>query len=197
MTPGRASGIPRRVLCGKAEHLGGNMAKETNFWGGLFAGVAGGVAAAWIMNEFIAGPGQKMQAAITRAEGRQPAKQDPDEVDSTAKVADTAAVMATGGQHLTFAQKQKGGSVVHYAFGGTMGGLYGVLAEYLPAVKGGFGTTYATALFTVADVIAVPALNLSKPASEQDPASLAEYYAAHLVYGVSTEFVRRVVRKLF
>ena len=169
------------------------MAK--NILRGVIAGVAGGLAASWVMNEFIAGPGKGMQTAITRARGQQPAQKSySDDEDSTAKVADTLAVIATGGQHLTYDQKTRGGTAVHYTFGALMGGIYGGLAEFAPSVTAGFGTTYATALFTGADVIAVPALNLSKPASEQDAGSLAEYYAAHLVYGLTTEMVRRLVR---
>lgn len=173
------------------------MAKEKHILRGTIAGIAGGLFASWVMNQFIAGPGSKMQTAITHAQGKEPEQPDyssAESDDSTAKVADTLSVIATGGQHLTYDQKQTGGSAVHYTFGALMGGVYGALAEYAPSVKAGFGTTYATALFTAADLIAVPALNLGKPANEQDAGSLTEYYAAHLVYGISTELVRRVVR---
>lgn len=174
------------------------MAKEKHILRGTLAGIAGGLVASWVMNQFIAGPGGKMQTAIVQAQGKVPEQPDytsAESDDSTAKVADTLSVIATGGQHLTYDQKQAAGSAVHYTFGALMGGIYGALAEYTPSVKAGFGTTYATALFAAADLIAIPALNLGKPANEQDAGSLTEYYAAHLVYGASTELVRRIVRR--
>ena len=101
-----------------------------------------------------------------------------------------------GRQHLTHEQRAQGGPVVHYAFGALMGGLYGGLAEYSELVRSGFGTAYGTALFAGGDLIAVPALHLSAPLSEFPAASFAGPYTAHLVYGATTELVRRLVRLL-
>jgi putative membrane protein len=170
------------------------MAKQRNLMAGVVAGVAGGLAAAWVMNEFIAGPGKQLQTAIARVQGHEPAAAGSDDVDSTGQVADTFSVIATGGQHLTNEQKTKAGNVIHYGFGALMGGIYGGLGEYAPSIRAGMGTTFATALFTGADVIAVPALNLGRAADEQDAGSLAEHYAAHLIYGLATELVRKIVR---
>lgn len=172
------------------------MSKERHVFRGLVAGVAGGLAASWVMNEFIAGPGPGVASAVNRATGaNQPEPPSTgDERDSTMKVADTLTEIATGGRHLTLEQQKKGGPIVHYGFGALMGGLYGALAEVMPSVKAGFGTTFASALFTGADIIAVPTLKLGKPADEQKPGALAEYYLAHVVYGASTELVRRLIR---
>jgi putative membrane protein len=109
------------------------------------------------------------------------------------KAAD-AVVNLTTGQYLSREQKEKAGPVVHYTFGGLMGALYGGAAEYWPSARAGFGTTFASALFTGADLIAVPALQLGPPADEQPGSAFATPFSAHLVYGVTTELVRRIVR---
>jgi uncharacterized membrane protein YagU involved in acid resistance len=110
------------------------------------------------------------------------------------KTADALVGAVTGGRHLSWEEKKIGGPIVHYAFGTLMGGLYGAAAEYSRVARLGNGTLFGTALFTGADMIAVPALNLSSSSGEAPVSSLATPYAAHLVYGATTEFVRRLVR---
>ena len=86
--------------------------------------------------------------------------------------------------------------IVHYTFAVLMGGLYGGLAEYSGMVRSGFGTTFGTALFAAGDLLAVPALGLSKPLSDFPASSFANPLSAHMVYGATTELVRRLLRPL-
>ena len=173
---------------------------ERHLGAGIVAGVVAGLVASWVMNEFMAGPGGKLQKALQTDDEKQRAareeakQEDAPKEDATMKTADALAVIATGGRHLSTEQKQKGGPIVHYAFGALMGGVYGALAEYSSATTAGFGTAFGGALFTGADLIAVPALNLSSAPSDSPLSSLANPFAAHLVYGVTTECVRRLVR---
>jgi putative membrane protein len=164
---------------------------------GVLAGVAGGLVAAWVMNEFIAGPGKKLKQAVQTPEENQKdqqAEQNP-QPDATMKTADAITATVTGGQHLTWEQEQSGGPIVHYVFAALMGGVYGGLAEYSSFVRSGFGTTFGSALFTGADMFAVPALHLAPPLAETPVETLATPFAAHLVYGATTELVRRLIRK--
>jgi putative membrane protein len=168
---------------------------------GTLAGVAGGLVASWVMNIFMEAAGPKITGAIESVQGgkhEQPAqKQGEDQApkeDATMKTADAVVSTVTGGRHLTFAQEQKAGPIVHYAFGALMGGLYGGLAEYSPAVRTGFGTVFGSLLFAGADMVAVPALHLSGSSADAPVSSLATPFAAHLVYGAATEGVRRLVR---
>lgn len=163
---------------------------------GIFAGIIGGLVASWVMNEFIAGPGMKLQHATQTPFENVEEKHHADDPDSTMKVADAVASVATGGRHLTLEQQKTAGPVVHYAFGATMGALYGGAAELFPGVKSGFGTTFGSALFAGADLVAVPALNLAPPATEEPMPAIGNHYAAHLVYGATTELVRRIVRAM-
>ena len=168
---------------------------------GVLAGMGAGLAASWLMNVFMAGPGEKLneslksqeekiQERVDRIQQEQTGGREPKE-DATMKAADAVVRAATGGRHLSFEGKQKAGPVVHYVFGALMGGLYGGLAEYSRAVRKGFGTAFGGAVFAGADLVAVPAFHLSPPLSATRPKALANPLAAHLVYGATTELLRR------
>ena len=105
--------------------------------------MAGGLAAAWVMNVFMAGPGQTLQQAVQSDEENRQHQEHSDEPkeDATMKAADAIAHTATG-EHLSRDDKEKGGSIVHYAFGAIAGGVYGGLAEYSSAVTSGSGTRF-------------------------------------------------------
>lgn len=175
--------------------------KETRLFTGIAAGIAGGLAASWVMNVFMAKAGTKLQEAVEDIAGQphpqqaEPADQEPKE-DATMKTADAVVATVTGGRHLSFEQREKGGPIVHYAFGALMGGVYGALAEYSPATRAGFGTAFAGALFAGADLVAVPALNLSGSPADAPATTLVSPFAAHVVYGVTTEAVRRLIRAM-
>jgi hypothetical protein len=124
------------------------MAKQKSLMRGMLAGMAGGLVAAWMMNEFVLGASQKIEKPL--------------EVEET-------------------------GPLAHYAFGVLSGGIYGGLAEYSGIVRSGFGTSYGGVLFsTAAPVLGISALETDQPSSSP--------IAAHVIYGVTTELVRRVVR---
>jgi putative membrane protein len=84
--------------------------------------------------------------------------------------------------------------LVHYAFGAGMGGIYGGLAEVLPAVRVCAGAGYATAVWIGGDEVAVPMLGLSDPDAEYPIELHAQAFASHIVYGVTMELVRRALR---
>lgn len=167
---------------------------------GILAGAAGGLAAAWVMNQFMAGPGKKLKQAVQSDEQNWKDQMEEFEAsdapkeDATMKAADKIVNVVTGGQHLSQEQKEKAGPVVHYAFGALMGGVYGGIAEYSPSITAGLGTTFGGTLFGGADLVAVPALKLSSAPGNALSRALVSPFAAHLVYGATTEIVRRLVR---
>jgi putative membrane protein len=83
--------------------------KQKSVWRGVLAGMAGGLAAAWVINEFMAGPGQKLQQAVQTEEQnqQQQSQSDRPKEDATMKTADALAYAATG-EHLTRSQKETG-----------------------------------------------------------------------------------------
>jgi uncharacterized membrane protein YagU involved in acid resistance len=77
-----------------------------------------------------------------------------------------------------------------------MGALYGALWEVSPRTRQMGGAAFGTAVWAAADEVAVPLMGLSRPTTEHPPARHAHAFAAHIVYGVTTEVVRRGVRAL-
>jgi putative membrane protein len=104
-----------------------------------------------------------------------------------------------GGKSLSSDQKEKGGMVVHYAFGTLMGALYGVAAEMgsrrigRNSVLSGMG--FGAALFAGADEAAIPALRLSKSPAEATWHEHLYGLASHLVYGTTAAAVFKATRK--
>jgi uncharacterized membrane protein YagU involved in acid resistance len=174
------------------------MNQEKHIGRGIVAGLAAGIVASWFMNEFMTGPGRKLQQAVQSpgdSEGDAIQNEAPKE-DATMKTADAVVTTVTGGQHLSWEEREKAGPAVHYAFGGLMGAIYGGLVELWPGVSSGFGTTFGCVLFIGADLVAVPALKLGPSPAEQPTTAQVSPWAAHLVYGVTTELVRRIARPL-
>ena len=177
-------------------------------WKGLAAGFAGGLAAAWTMNQFQTLLGRLMEGE-ERAHGAQSlqkgsprrgvgralarrGKDDPED-DAAARLAQAVAVEVFD-RELTKQEKETGGAVAHYAMGAGTGAVYGALAEVLPEATAGFGLPFGAAVWAVADEAVVPALGLSKSAKEY-PLSIHAYaLASHLVYGLTAEAVRRALR---
>ena len=112
------------------------------------------------------------------------------------KAADKIVETVTGGRHLTHEQREIAGPIVHYSMGAITGGVYGAVAEYCDVAKAGFGTTFGGVIFASADVFGVPAMGLGPWPDEYPVSSLASPFVSHLLYGVTTELVRRVVRQI-
>jgi putative membrane protein len=97
--------------------------------------------------------------------------------------------------HLTKSEKEKAGAATHYAMGVGSGAIYGAVAEVMPLATVAEGLPFGAAVWVIADEGVVPALGLSRSPTEY-PASIHAYsLASHLVYGLTTELVRRAIRK--
>jgi hypothetical protein len=180
-----------------------------NPWKGLVAGVAGGLAASWVMNQFQA-IWREQASGRKRAGGAQSQKQSTphtgvaralqrrglDETDDDATTRTAKAVATLGfGHRLSKREKKLGGAVAHYAMGATSGGLYGAAAEAWPVTTVGAGLPFGAAVWLVADDLVVPALGLSKKPTEFPLSTHVYALSSHLVYGLTTELGRRVVRR--
>ncbi len=171
------------------------MAKRRkSVWRGALAGVAGGLAGAWAMNQFQAG-WSALSARIQQDgdSGSQPTEQEHSE-DATMKTAGAISDRVLN-RPLSYEEKKKTSPFVHYIFGSSMGALYGAAAEEIPGVKAGFGLPFGAALFVGADEIAVPALGLAAQAPWET--SMRDHLyslLSHCVYGATAEVIRRGVR---
>ncbi len=159
----------------------------------MLIGAVSGLAASWVMNQY-------WKAESKLKEQLQPAQSDSSQVEQrqhepenpTVEVAQ-AVSRTLAGQELPDKFKQQAGAAVHYAFGATTGALYGLLTEIAPAARLGFGLAYATAVWLAADEIMLPVLKLSRPPNQYPLSKHVEGLGAHLVYGATTEGLRRAL----
>ena len=99
------------------------------------------------------------------------------------------------GHELSASEKKVGANAVHYATGGTSGAVYGAAAELIPGVTSGGGLPFGTAIWLAVDEGAVPLLGLAKGPTQYPLSTHVYALASHFVYGVTTEVVRRTLRK--
>lgn len=152
---------------------------------GLFAGALAGVAASWAMERF-----QEQWAQAKQTSGSSGSGQDE---PSTIKAADRVALAVTGSP-VAPAHREAAGELVHYTTGAGIGAVYGLVAEIAPGPSFGFGAAYGTAVALGLDEAIVPALGLSKKAKDTPPSEHAYSLASHLVYGLTLEGARRIIR---
>ena len=152
---------------------------------GLVAGAIGGLAASWIMTRF--------QFLIAHALGHT----DPHEGQGEDATVKTAQKISTEilDHKLSAKEKKSAGPLVHYAYGTGIGALYGGLAQRNKTTTTGFGGAYGAAAWALGDEIAVPGLGLGRKPTETPLSQHFQGLAAHLVYGITLEGVRRLALK--
>ncbi|MDQ3636015.1 MAG: DUF1440 domain-containing protein [Acidobacteriota bacterium] len=185
------------------EHL------ESNPWKGLFAGVVGGLVGSLAMNlyqesisKFIIGEkrshgAQSFQKGspdhgagkMLKEKGKESSEDDAPE-----RLANTISV-GLFDHELTLREKQIAGTAFHYAYGTSMGAVYGIAAETSDKATIGAGMPYGFLIWLGADEGVVPLLGLSKSAEDYPFSVHAGACSSHLVYGLTTELVRNAVRK--
>lgn len=85
---------------------------------------------------------------------------------------------------------------IHWTFGLLTGGFYGLSVEKNPQAATGLGTLMGTALYGGTHGTVVPALKLEPWPTENKPEFVINEFVGHLVYGMTTEIIRRQTRKL-
>jgi putative membrane protein len=85
---------------------------------------------------------------------------------------------------------------IHWGFGALTGAAYGALAEFYPAATAKEGASFGLALMTLTHEKALPAMGLAADSEEQTMREKTSEAASHILYGVVTERVRSIVRKL-
>ena len=178
----------------------GGARGESNVLKGAAAGLAGGLVASLVMNEFQALWGKvsertkESQGANSAVQGGRQSRGGGEEQEPATVKAAEAISEGVFDHELTKKEKPVAGEAVHYAMGATSGTLYGALAELVPAAAAGAGIPFGTAVWLVADEAAVPALGLSKAPTEYPLSTHAYALVSHFVYGLTTDLVRRAVR---
>jgi putative membrane protein len=168
--------------------------EDGNVLKGILAGAVGGLVASWVMNQFQAGV-TKVKEKVGAGESASEGDQNEGE-DATVK---TAERVSRGVFHhqLQEDEKKAAGPAVHYAMGAVSGGIYGAVAELAPVTTLGAGLPFGAAVWLAADEVAVPAFGLSKKPTEYPAAVHVQALASHLVYGLTTDLVRRGLLRAF
>ena len=154
---------------------------------GAVAGLIGGLIASFVMSEF-----QSLLSALSEEEKKAKKKK---EVPANVKAAEEISE-AVFDHRLKKSEKEAAGEAMHYAMGATSGLIYGAAAEIAPMTTVGLGLPFGAAVWLVADDVVVPAFGLSKSPTQYPFSTHAYALSSHLVYGLTTDLVRRVVRDL-
>jgi putative membrane protein len=119
---------------------------------GIVAGVAGGLLASLVMEQFQF-VWNKTAEAIRRAsqeEKPKGRKQEPANVKAAQSISKTIF-----GKRLPKSRKKLAGEAVHYAMGTASAAIYGALAEASPATTLGDGLAFGSAVWLLADEVSV------------------------------------------
>jgi hypothetical protein len=158
----------------------------------MLAGAAAGLAGTLAMNYAqrlwtVASNDQPPESAAGLHDARD--WQERDEArNSNELAAQTLASLV--GRRLTDRQLAIAAPIVHFSFGAAVGAVYGAVAATQRRPPTGIGL--GTILWLTADEIAMPLLGLSRSTIRRPPEMHLQSFAAHIVYGLVTERVRRV-----
>ena len=97
---------------------------------------------------------------------------------------------------LSVRQEAVAAEAIHWGFGAAAGAAYGALVEYYPAATAQNGAGFGVALMGLTHESTLPALGLTEEPEDQTPREQSSEAMTHVVYGVVTEAVRSLVRKL-
>lgn len=154
---------------------------------GAVAGLIGGLVASFVMSEF-----QTLLSKLSEEEKKSKKKK---EEPATVKAAGEIS-KAVFDHRLKKSEKEPAGEAMHYAMGATSGLIYGIASEIAPVTTVGLGIPFGAAVWLAADDVIIPALGLAKPATEYPLSTHTYALSSHLVYGLTTDLVRRGVRSL-
>jgi hypothetical protein len=163
---------------------------------GAVAGALGGIAASWTMVQF----NKALGGTDDPRANKHRRNATPNDMDATLsdkpasiKVAENVAESISGEQ-LDEREEDTGGTLVHYAFGATVGALYGAATEWKPATAVMAGLPFGIAVWLAADEIGLPISGLSRKPTDYPASRHLSSFGSHLVFGLTTEVVRRAIR---
>lgn len=156
---------------------------------GIVAGVAGGLLASFLMEQFQAAWSKISQELNPQPPQKSESKSEPATVQTA-----SAIYGAVAQRKIPEDKKPLAAESVHYAMGAASGAIYGAAAELTPLATVGDGLAFGASVWMLADNIAVPALDLSDSPAKTPITTHIYALASHLVYGVATEAVRRAMR---
>ena len=102
----------------------------------------------------------------------------------------------SAGPELTVTQKTVSANAIQWGFGAAAGAAYGAVAEFYPAATARDGAAFGLTLVSMTQEGALPFAGLSSNPTNQTAREKYSEVATYIVFGMVTEAVRRVVRKM-
>ncbi len=170
------------------------MSKNRKWGIALIGGIVGGLSGTWVMSEVrtaMLPPGKPTDWSKREHElrGRGTASD-----DATEKVANQVARTVLK-RNLRKQEKPVAGLLVHYGTGTSAAIIYTIAVELVPPLDASFGLPLGLSLW-LGDETLIPALGLTTPPQHMPTSSHLYNLTSHLVYGLTTDAVRRFVVKL-
>ena len=163
------------------------MEHKRSAWKGALAGAVGGALGTLVQKTSLEGT---RRAEDHWADGHKYTKQQLLDTFEQAHVATAEAIVG----EVPPRQHERTAMQVESAFGIACSALYGAAVEYVPSVTAGFGSLYGAVLFTGASEIVLPAIRFVPSPADRTPVQHLGGLAGNVVYGLTTEAVRRLMR---
>jgi putative membrane protein len=100
------------------------------------------------------------------------------------------------GHALPGTQKKVAMQGIHWGFGALAGAIYGVAAEVEPSLAAWHGAAFGVTLNRMTHETLLPRMGLSEPRDRQPTQERISEWVTHAVYGMVTDSVRRVIRRV-
>jgi len=100
------------------------------------------------------------------------------------------------GRQLTIRQREVAQTTIHWGLGAATGAAYGVVAEFYPAATAKQGASFGMAFAAATQDGALPALGLATAPADKSTREKSSELVSYVVYGVVTETVRSIVRRM-
>lgn len=84
---------------------------------------------------------------------------------------------------------------IHWSFGALAGAVYGASVEFEPKMGAWRGAAFGLALNRLTHESLLPKMGLSEQTERQPTQERMSEWVSHVVYGVTTDLVRRLVRR--
>lgn len=165
------------------------MYEEKSSLKDVLFGVAGGIAATWVMD--------KAMGLMSKTEGEEARKKEEGAGGGEPATEVLARRIFEKGlkKEPTEEAQKKLGKAIHWGYGAFWGGVLGAAHGRVPALTKAGGLVYGAAMWAVADEGATTVFRLTPPPQEYPLSTHVRALLGHLVYGATAEGVFHSLRK--
>jgi len=122
--------------------------------------------------------------------------QEREEGRNANELAAQAIAITIGGRPLTCEELTIAAPLAHYSFGAALGAVYGGFIRNDSHYVFTRGATFGTAVWLLADEVAMPLLRLSRPTTERSLEKHLQSFVSHIVFGTVAELARAAIRRV-